>query len=313
MGVCEIISDLLLIALPLTLVLRSGMPALRKTSLVSLFSLSVMLVIITATRVPEVIKHLGAQRYRTMWASCEILAAALVSNVIVIGSFIRDRGLKRNMYQYRNDVDSLERKGQQFPNCGSMDSDENLFAAIGCRMPSSLRTGSADESFQAARPAPIQKVSEDRRDSHWTESGSDEKSAPSSSGSPRALSPMLGGRRLASFDFRRTSPHYNVPQSAILERTPALADVGGLLGHHRSHTVSLPTTPAAARRGRSTSLTSSPSPQALRPAPIQMASPPLAEDPVRLAPAHVPRLSRPVPPARGPSRMVINDAGGLLR
>ncbi|KAJ5167164.1 uncharacterized protein N7482_005945 [Penicillium canariense] len=99
MGACDVITDLLLVAFPVPIILMAQMPIKRKLALVFLFGLSLALVGITCYRVPSVINRRGAQPYRSLVASLEILAATAVSNVVVIGSFVRDRGAKKLKYK----------------------------------------------------------------------------------------------------------------------------------------------------------------------------------------------------------------------
>lgn len=99
MGTCDVITDLLLIAFPVPIVLTAQMPVKRKLGLVLLFCLSVILIGITCYRVPSVMEQRGAQPYRSLIASLEILAATAVSNMVVIGSFVRDRGVKKLKYK----------------------------------------------------------------------------------------------------------------------------------------------------------------------------------------------------------------------
>jgi hypothetical protein len=100
MGVCDIITDLMLVFFPIPLVLASSMRMKRKISLILLFLLSLGLVGITAFRVPSTISRRSAQPYRSLLASLEILAASAVANAVIIGSFIRDRGVKK--VKFRN-------------------------------------------------------------------------------------------------------------------------------------------------------------------------------------------------------------------
>ncbi|KAJ9627022.1 hypothetical protein H2203_003482 [Taxawa tesnikishii (nom. ined.)] len=141
MGVADIITDILLVAFPIPIVLRSKMSVKRKISLVALFSLSICLIGITGTRVPEVIAKRGRQQYRTVWASCEILASAAVSNALILGSFVRDRGVKRNRYRRGSTLDSIEQTStNRRPTLSTTryDSDEELFRGIGSRIPADL-------------------------------------------------------------------------------------------------------------------------------------------------------------------------------
>ncbi|KAG0158622.1 hypothetical protein PDIDSM_6137 [Penicillium digitatum] len=99
MGTCDVITDLLLVAIPVPIILMTQMPLKRRLALASLFCLSLILVAITSYRVPSVLQHRGSQPYRSLLASFEILAATAVSNVLVIGSFVRDRGVKKLKYK----------------------------------------------------------------------------------------------------------------------------------------------------------------------------------------------------------------------
>lgn len=91
MGTADIITDILLIAFPIPIVLRSGQSWKRKVQLGFLFSLSIIMIAVTATRMPMVIEHRGRQQYRTAWASSEILASTAVSNAVILASFLRDK------------------------------------------------------------------------------------------------------------------------------------------------------------------------------------------------------------------------------
>ena len=140
MGTADIITDILLIAFPIPIIVRSSMRLKRKISLVLLFSLSAIMIAVTGTRVPAVISYRGRQQYRTVWASCEILASAAVSNAIVLGSFIRDRGVKRSKYRRRSATDSIERAPTHRSMTTRRDSDEDLYRTMGYRIPPELRS-----------------------------------------------------------------------------------------------------------------------------------------------------------------------------
>ena len=98
MAVADIITDSLLIIFPLAILASATMPLLRKLKLATLFSINAVLVAITSVRVYSVVRHAGAQQRRTVYASGEILAAAAVSNAVILGSFLRDRGVKRERW-----------------------------------------------------------------------------------------------------------------------------------------------------------------------------------------------------------------------
>lgn len=141
MGVADIVTDVLLIVFPIpAIVFKSTLTVRRKISLVLLFCLSGFLIAITAIRVPAVIQKNGSQQYRSLWASCEILAAAAVSNALVLGSFVRDRGVKKNKYKFGSvGADSLERtptrwQSVAFAQRRMLGSDGDLLHGTGYRL-----------------------------------------------------------------------------------------------------------------------------------------------------------------------------------
>lgn len=153
MGACDIITDILLVCFPIPMVIKSTIPLRRKLRLVVLFSMSIVLIIITMARVPEVIKHRGRQQFRTVFASAEILGAACVSNAIVLGSFLRDRGVKKSKkYKFGSTSDSIDRASQRRQTFSTQQwgSDEDLIRQAGWRLPRDLESNSLQP-----RPAPV--------------------------------------------------------------------------------------------------------------------------------------------------------------
>lgn len=137
MAAADITSDLLIVIFPIPVIWASGIPLKRKISLILLFSTNIIMVVITANRVPAVIRHHGSQQYRTVWASSEILAASAVSNAVVIGSFLRDRGVKKAKYRTGSQTDSMDKRSIRRPTLVSnaqWGSDEHLAADLGYRL-----------------------------------------------------------------------------------------------------------------------------------------------------------------------------------
>ncbi|KAL5114185.1 hypothetical protein ACEQ8H_007933 [Pleosporales sp. CAS-2024a] len=152
MGVADIITDILLATFPIPILFRSAMPLTRKLSLTALFSLSLILISVTGARVPLVIEKRGLQQYRTVWASSEILAAAMVANAIILGSFLRDRGVKKAKFKASSTADSMERRGSaRRLTDQTCSSDENLARSLGYRTKPEL----AEKRDSLPRPAPV--------------------------------------------------------------------------------------------------------------------------------------------------------------
>jgi hypothetical protein len=100
MAVCNVVTDLMLVLFPVPVILSSSMTAKRKFQLVLLFSLSLAPVIVTIYRVPRIIEDHGSQQTRSLYASIELLFATGAANALVLGSFVRDRGVKKRRFKY---------------------------------------------------------------------------------------------------------------------------------------------------------------------------------------------------------------------
>jgi len=152
MGITDIVTDIFLIAFPIPIIVRSSMPLKRKISLTVLFSLSVVLIVVTGTRMPLVIQRQGLQQFRTAFASSEILAATIVSNAIILGSFLRDRGVKKAKFKAPSTTDSMERRGsaRRFTD-QTCSSDEDLARSLGYRTKPEL----LEKQTSVPRPAPV--------------------------------------------------------------------------------------------------------------------------------------------------------------
>lgn len=157
MGISDLITDLLLVLFPIPIVLKSTMAVRRKVSLVLLFSFSLILVGITLYRVIGVIERHSDQQFRSLLASLEILAAAAVSNAVVLGSFIRDRGEKKKRFRFGSTSggSSLETTNIQSRSRTLTQrhwgSDADLVEDLGMRLDPDLE----GRSSSVPRPAPM--------------------------------------------------------------------------------------------------------------------------------------------------------------
>ncbi|KAL0933824.1 Pth11-like integral membrane protein [Colletotrichum truncatum] len=79
-GVLNIVTDFMLLVLPIPLVVSLKTPWQRKVQLYALFTLGIFIIAITIIRLPINITNKDSQINRTTWASVELLTAALVVN-----------------------------------------------------------------------------------------------------------------------------------------------------------------------------------------------------------------------------------------
>ncbi|RKF54643.1 putative protein/integral membrane protein [Erysiphe neolycopersici] len=108
LGVMNVLTDLLLVIFPISIIIKSKMSLKKKTQLVLLFSLSILPGGVTIFRIPRIIDRHGSQNYRSLLASVEILIAAICANALVLGSFVRDRGVKKQKFKITSTAASVE-------------------------------------------------------------------------------------------------------------------------------------------------------------------------------------------------------------
>lgn len=153
MGVFNVATDLLLIVFPIPIILVSQMSFKRKFQLTCLFGLSLIPMITTCIRIPNIIDRQGLQRYRSLWASLEILAATGVANALVLGSFVRDRGVKKLKFKLGSTSDSIERTASRRGTVAQRHwgSEEDLVRDFGFVLDPELR---GDDDVPLPRRAP---------------------------------------------------------------------------------------------------------------------------------------------------------------
>jgi hypothetical protein len=222
MGVTDMITDLLLVAVPIPIIVTSAMPLGRKISLILLFSMSLALIGITGARLPQVIAHQGLQQYRSVFASGEILAATTVSNAIILGSFLRDRGVKKAKWKFGSATDSMERTSGRRPTLQQWGSDEDLIRDMGgYRLNPELNH---KQQKNMPRPAPVANIDPLKNGGTSTFSGKDWQfpNAPAET------------RDSEESDLKRPIPEDPLPSPRDIrvippKRNVSFFDVGGLL------------------------------------------------------------------------------------
>ena len=212
MGVVDCITDLALVAFPVHVIFNSKMRLQRKFSLSSLFALSLILVAITIYRVYAVIDSHANQQIRSLIASLEILAATAVSNALILGSFVRDRGVKKAKFKFGSvggdsalDRPTTARTRQHTRAALSWGSDVDLVSDIGMRLGPEFRHKSnvarpAPAAFPSESIGPAYRQSYGNRVSHETEE-SDLSKPPSFAAQDESdQSSVLTPRRMSFFD-----------------------------------------------------------------------------------------------------------------
>lgn len=177
------------------------------------------------------IRH-SSQQFRSLLASLEILAAAAVSNALVLGSFVRDRGAKKQRFKFgstggHSSLDRPNTTPRRVMTMKNWGSDADLVGDLGMRLDPELTEKSSD----GPRPAPAalavdshgNVASRDSVDRNWTfpdRQSADIKDTNMQSSKPSSV------------------PHHHDSQAEVpsTPRGPSFFDVGGLLGDNdRSH------------------------------------------------------------------------------
>jgi hypothetical protein len=172
MASCNVITDLLLVFFPVPIILFSHMTRKKKIQLVLLFSMSLPVVCVTLYRVPHIIWNQGSQQTRSLLASIELFFATAAANALVLGSFVRDRGVKKIKFRRGSAAaESVDRASDRRPTIHRhWGSDEDLVRELGLGVDRELRdegreSGSHSDKPPRFTPAPIAKIADDL--SHW--------------------------------------------------------------------------------------------------------------------------------------------------
>jgi hypothetical protein len=228
-GVCNILTDLLLVLFPVPIIINSSMSVKRKAQLVLLFSLSLSVVAVTFFRVTHVIGAHGSQQMRSLLASAELLVATGVANALVLGSFVRDRGVKKRKFRYDSvagesyhGTDSANRSRRPAIAGQAWGSDVDLVRDVGFGVRNELRGLEADP--EAGRPTPAGPVAphKDFNLQNWN--------------FPERSTEARRGSQLLPSDQLSDAPSSSGP------RRVSFFDVGGLLDDDS------PSSPSTARR-----------------------------------------------------------------
>ncbi|KAL2208953.1 hypothetical protein CC79DRAFT_638461 [Sarocladium strictum] len=157
MAICNAATDLILVFFPIPIILTSNMTIKRKVQLTLLFSLSLAVVAVTLYRVPHIIEQHGRQQYRSLMASVELMFATAAANALVLGSFMRDRGVKKQKFRRNSAADSFDRTSSH-PRRPTLHrhwgSDEDLVRDVGLALDPELREPPTHTSADSPTPAP---------------------------------------------------------------------------------------------------------------------------------------------------------------
>jgi hypothetical protein len=269
MAVCNVLTDLLLVIFPIPVIVGSSMKFKRKVQLILLFSLSLGPVTVALYSVPQIINHNGSQASRSLYASIELLFATAAANALVLGSFVRDRGVKKRRFKYGSvAAGSMERSSGSDSRRPTLNkhwgSLEDLAKDTGFGVQPELRESDAEAHDRLYTPAPTLTSSDDM--SSWRFPGQKRTSVRSddsllsrdqplsarsnwsnSNGTPRKVSFFDVGGLLDEESLSRQNSHMSSegspssPHSIPSQLVPAsgtgfrrgstafLQDIGGLL------------------------------------------------------------------------------------
>ena len=201
----------------------------------------------TLFRIPTLVDRAGAQQYRSLCASFEILVATATSNALALGSFVRDRGPKKMRFRFGSANDSLSRPStRRDGRPTTADSDDDLARSVGMYLdPPPDRDGQAAMSQRARFPLTVpgrallrqksqQKLQPARRGHHRSRPPRSLSSSPPPPSPPLTPPPPPSSERdqnafdSASIDFGRNR-NLETRLTASARGGASFFDVGGLL------------------------------------------------------------------------------------
>ena len=249
MGICDIVTDITLVAFPIPIVIKSEMALRRKISLVLLFGLSLGLVGLTAYRVPATISRRSSQQFRSLFASFEVLAAAAVTNAVVIGSFIRDRGVKKAKFKAGSDAEGSVLSPAQTRRATITQhhwgSDEDLVRDLGMSLRPALQHRNTNMSVSMAAPVALPNHTagpppdrDDGRlavDASWNFSTSARGVDRSDKGSLSSTSDEKPIDLKPQLSTEPVSPGVGIAEPSTSSRKQSFFDIDGVIEHNNNN------------------------------------------------------------------------------
>jgi hypothetical protein len=322
MGAFNVLTDLLLILFPIPIIMLSQMSVKRKLQLTCLFALSVIPIITTCIRIPNIIDRHGAQNYRSLWASIEILAATGVANALVLGSFVRDRGVKKLKFKLGSTSDSIERGSSRRGTIAQRHwgSEEDLVRDFGFALDPELRGADGAPPPRKA-PSTLGRNQAVRMDHNWRFPNGDAESEESdmvkfmndSAHSPGDISFINSPRKVSFFDVGGLLDDSGNPNSRRKTSVPTPEEGASLNPTMSSESES----PLSSRKGSKALLqdlggllNSSPTPSSRTPRPFKQVAMELQS-----IPPHRDRERNQSRPSivKQNSELSFQDVGGLLK
>ncbi|KAI1095922.1 hypothetical protein F5B19DRAFT_272818 [Rostrohypoxylon terebratum] len=217
MATCNIMTDLLLVIYPVPIILTSAMNTKKKIQLTLLFSTNLIVVATTGYRIPRIINLHGNQQIRSLLASVELLFATASANTLVLGSFVRDRGVKKSRYRHNSGPpESIDHTSERRPTLqNAWGSDEDLVRGLGL---------GADREIRLAAK---QQDQEDNRIKYISDMESWDFPRRNLSTTTRSDDSLLGRDQLNA----------SRSNSTLTPRRVSFFDVGGLLDGETSRSV----------------------------------------------------------------------------
>lgn len=102
MGALNIVTDLFLVGIPMPMMMDAKLPWKLKAEVLLLVSFPLINIAFTLYRLPVIVSaaSAGSQPVRTLLASIDILVSTATANILVVVSFLQDRGFKKAKYPH---------------------------------------------------------------------------------------------------------------------------------------------------------------------------------------------------------------------
>ncbi|KAH8646072.1 hypothetical protein BGZ60DRAFT_392142 [Tricladium varicosporioides] len=110
-GVLHMVTNLVLVILPLPIIARSKLTWKQKTSIIIRLSLPILSIAYTSYALYKLSVPRTTQQHRTLYASLDILLSTFIANVLVLLSLWQDRGFKKSKFQLPSEINGMNKFG----------------------------------------------------------------------------------------------------------------------------------------------------------------------------------------------------------
>ncbi|KAI9733444.1 MAG: hypothetical protein M1818_007192 [Claussenomyces sp. TS43310] len=169
MTITNIVTNVALVAFPIPMIMKSRLSGKGKSIVILRMALPLIGVAVTISQIASVLSRHGDQRFRSLFASIDILVTTFIANAVALGSLLQDKGYKKSKYKHIIEIHGSKPKaaGDDRRGRDRWGSDENLMRSSNVELKEALSEIEMLPIQGLPSPAPRAKLQEIKVHSTW--------------------------------------------------------------------------------------------------------------------------------------------------